>query len=524
MKADNGNRTAGNGTDRGWPGEISDRARRTVAPMVRGLPHSVEAEQGVLGSMLISPNCVPEAEDRLMPEAFYVPAHQTVFNYLVAAHGSVGIDLITFTQHLKDGGVLEEVGGVGFVTGLFTFVPTAANIGYYIEIVREKWVLRQIIADCTETARQCYEEQDEVDKLLSDHLGRAIQIGQNTSTVETLKHLKDFVPGAVKEIEDTFHNRGKPIGLASGFHDFDRMTSGFQAPLTYYFAARPAMGKSSVMTDISDNIAVTNAADGISVGIFSTEMTGHQLARRMLCARAELSIQRVRDGFMAKKETWFPELQAEAQRLIESHIWIEDRGSLSIHDFRLIARRMVVKRGVKLILIDYIQRMHSTSRRAQGNREQEMNEIAQGISATAKELNVPIVVLAQLNRNTEERPDKRPALSDLRESGSMEQEARVVVLLYRPSYYAGESEKLKRKMARDCGIEIPEDEDETGNPAAGWRDEFDRYAEFIVAKQNDGATGTIKMRFVKEFARFDNVTRKLFSNNPRERQGGDVDL
>lgn len=529
-----------NSTREGYLGngnaQVGRRDPSTSVGMTKGraLPYSEEAEQGVLGSMLIAPrDAIPEAKERLMRDSFYIPAHQIIFAYLVSGfEGGMGLDLITFTQALRDSGELDRVGGHSLITALFTFVPTAANLGYYIEIVREKWVLRGIIANCTETARRAYEEQDDVDKLLQDHLSGAIEIGQNTSNVETIRHIKDFVgepskdggitpgTGAVGEIEAIYHNRGKPIGLATGFYDLDRMLGGLQAPRPYYIAARPAMGKSSVMENIADHIAVTNAAAGARVGIFSTEMTGHQLVLRMLSARTDLSLQKLRDGFLKKKETWWPGLLEEAQNLVGSHIFIEDRGSLSIQDFRLIARRMVVKFGAKLLLIDYIQRLHSSSKRAQMNRELEISEIAQGISATAKELNVPIVVLAQLNRNTEERPDKRPQLADLRESGSMEQEARVVVLLYRPSYYAGESEKLKRKMARDCGIDIPEAADEADDPDASWREEFDRYAEFIVAKQNDGATGTIKMRFVKEFARFENVTRKLYSNNPAERQGG----
>jgi replicative DNA helicase len=489
--------------------------------LTRGLPHSVEAEKGVLGSILVSPReALTEVRAKLSaPDYFYVAAHQKIYHVLLACGESGhGIDLITFTQLLADQQLLDEVGGPSYVTELFTFVPTAANVGYYVEIVREKFILREIIANCTETARRCYEEQSDVEKLLNDHITVAMEIGQNTSTVETIRHLQEFVPSAVKEIEWIYHNRGKPIGIATGFTDLDRTIGGLRAPLPYVIAARPAMGKSSVMEGIADHIAVTNAAQGIPVGIFSVEMTGEQLVRRMLCARSGIKLQAWKDGFLPAKDKWFPGMQAEAQKLIESRVWIEDRGSLSIQDFRLLARRMVTRMKVQVILIDYLQRLHSNSRRASGSRELEVNEIMEGIASTAKELNIPIVVLAQLNRNVEERPDKRPTLADLRESGSIEEKARVVVLLYRPSYYAGENEKLKRKMARDCRIEVPEDDDEANDPNAGWREEFDRYAEFIVAKQNDGATGTIKMLFEKEFARFKNVTKKLYSNDPRERQ------
>lgn len=497
-------------------------------------PHNMEAEQGVLGSMLYGPAVVEEMRAQLSDEAFFHPAHAMIFGAICGLQQSgVAVDVITLTNALRDAGMLEQLAGeihgesesgALFVTRLFTVVPNPANVGFYATIVREKWMLRRLIAANTESLRRCYEEQDDPSGLLAEHQANVIEIGQLTSTTEALRHVSEFVPAAVEEIKATYYNRGKPIGLESGIADLDRMTGGFQAPLTYYIAGRPAMGKSS-MLEIGEHLAIENAARGINVAVFSVEMTGRQLVKRALCRRAEINLQRLRDGFLAKET--IPKLEAQAEVVKAGNLWIDETSDLSIFKFRARARHAVMKRKCKLLMIDYVQRMHSTSKRAQGNREQEINEIAQGISATAKELGVPIIVLAQLNRQNELRGDKRPQLSDLRESGSIEQEARCVLLLHRPVYYTL-TEAQKRTEAKKCkcfvmdlsttdGEEHPRMDDETGEPIVDL-DAFEQYAELIVAKQNEGPVGTIRLRFIKEFARFEGVTEKLFSNNPEERQ------
>lgn len=486
-------------------GEERNGSRHTTAAVLpaQELPHALGAEEGVLGSMMIGGAALIEECRAKLPdqEAFYHPAHRVIYGYLLAAQASgMAVDLITFTQALQDANELQQVGGAAYLTHLFAVVPTPINIGFYLGIVREKWILRTIIDRCTETTRRAYEEQDDVDGLLNDHVGNVIEIGQLASPTESVRHISEFVPAAVQEIEATYYSRGKTIGLPSGFVDLDRMTGGFQAPLTYYFAGRPAMGKSSVMVEVAEHIAIANAENGVNVGIFSIEMTGRQLAKRMICSRGEINLQRLRDGFLTKDT--LPRMKAAAETVAAGHIWIDEKSNLSIFEFRARARRAVTKMKCRVLIIDYIQRMHSTSRRAQGNREQEMNEIAQGISATAKDLNIPIIVLAQLNRKNEERGDKVPALSDLRESGSMEQEARFVGLLHRPVYYAPNDVK-KAAMAERHEMSV---------------EDFEQHAELIVAKQNEGPVGTINLRFVKEYARFENVTEKLYSNNPDQRQ------
>jgi replicative DNA helicase len=499
----------------------------TTAPkgIHRALPHSVEAEQGVLGSMLISPrDTIDEVLETVDKDYFYVPAHQTIFDALVVLwKRRKAIDLITFTQFLDDWDgrtdpnqpkmvgpkrhILSEVGGAAFVTNLLTFVPTAANIEYYLEIVKDKHILRQIIRTATDAVRRAYEDQDEPWLVLDDYQANAIEIGQGAKVHETLRPIKDVVPDVKASIEAIWRKRGKPIGISTGFTDLDRMMGGFQKGRTHYVAARPAMGKSSLATEFVEHVAIENAEKKRAVAIFSVEMTAHELTEVILCRRAEINLVRLRDGFFSKEG--LEELSRQGEEVSAAPIYIDDQGDLSIYDFRARARRAVRKFNVELIIIDYIQRMKSTSRRALSSREQELNEIAQGISSTAKELQVPIVVLAQLNRETEKRPAARPELSHLRESGSMEAEAHFVGLLYRPSYYVKNDEHL-REMAEAYKM-----------PTA----DFARYTELIIAKQRRGPVGTVKLKFTKEYARFEDedTLRPLYSNDPSQRQQKETD-
>jgi replicative DNA helicase len=493
-------------------------------------PHDLAAEEGTLGGMIRGGAAtIEEVKALLTPASFYLLQHQIVCDALftLAAQG-VPTDLITLTAELKDANLSEKFGPdphsvALFVTHLIT-IGNPAIVLHYAAIVREKEMLRRVIAAGTDAVRRAYEEQHDAQGVLNDLQSNVIEIGQLSSTAAALKHISDFVPGAVKEIEATYYNRGQPVGLSTGFADLDRMTGGLQAPITYYIGGRPAMGKSSVLVEVADYIGIPIIATGKKVGIFSVEMTGRQLAKRILCNRASINLQRLRDGFLAQDT--LPKLKDEAEKVSAGNVWIDDTGGLSIFEFRARSRRGVLKFGWDLIIIDYLQRMRSTSKRAQGSRELEINEIAQGISETAKELNVPIIVLVQLNRENEKRPDKTPQLSDLRESGSIEQEARFVGLLHRPVYYAmtevaklRDARKLKifHKTADKMTGEEVDLLDHEGQPMPDL-DAFEQYAELHVVKQNEGPVGMVRLRFIKEFARLEGVTKKLYSNNPEERQ------
>ncbi|MGB8340697.1 MAG: replicative DNA helicase [Chthoniobacterales bacterium] len=474
----------GNGSGREWPGRGenggSQKLTASSPDIHRALPHSVEAEQGVLGSMLISPKeAIGEAVEQINEDYFYIPAHQTIYTALVDLWNSnQGIDLITFTQDLRDRNLLETVGGAPFVTSLFAFVPTAANVGYYLDIVRDKYVLRQIIAACTEGARRSYEEQDEVDNLLDEVEQKIYAVGEDRFKGQSLT-MKDQVMDAIEAIEKLWEQKGSLTGLATGFVEFDRMTSGLHPSEMIVIAARPSMGKTAFVMNIVEHVSVHEKRP---VAVFSLEMSSQQLVQRMLCSGARVNLRKARDGFLADSD--FDKLTTAAAKLAEAEIYIDDTPGLTILELRAKARRLKSKHDVGLIVIDYLQLLRSTSRRGQDNRQIEISEISAGIKGLAKELSIPIIVAAQLNRNPENRTGDskgRPRLSDLRESGSIEQDADLVGLLVRQEYYADTEEE---------------------------KDETEGKADLIIAKQRNGPTGDVSLTFRKEFTRFEDRARE----------------
>ena len=473
-------RESGNGPGRGWP----ERSGEKVVPISptgsaqdihRTPPHSVDAEQGVLGSMLISPReTIAECVEKINEEYFYVPAHRTIYNVLVDLWNTgQAIDLITFTQVLRDRHLLDSVGGAAFVTSLFTFVPTAANVGYYLEIVRDKYILREIISAATESVRRAYEEQDEVNNLLDEVEQRIFAVGEDRFKGEMLS-MKEQVMSTLESIEKLFENKGAITGVSTGFRDLDKLTSGLHSSEMIVIAARPSMGKTALAMNIAEHAAIEVK---LPVAIFSLEMSAQQLVQRMLCSRARVNLAKTRDGFLAEAD--FPKLTHAASKLAEAKIFIDDSAGLTILELRAKARRLKAQQNVQLIIVDYLQLLRSTSRRAQDNRQLEISEISAGLKGLAKELKIPIIVVAQLNRNPEIRTGSGkgvPRLADLRESGSIEQDADLVGLLVREEYYADSDEE---------------------------RTELEGKAELIIAKQRNGPIGQVKLTFLKDFTRFE---------------------
>src|SRR6266403_1628652 len=471
---------SGDGPGRGWPEKNGGlRGRQSLTSSSQDIhrtpPNSVEAEQGVLGSMLISPrDTIAECVEKINEEYFYVPAHQTIYTVLVELwNAGQAIDLITFTQVLRDRNLLESLGGASFVTGLFTFVPTAANVQYYLDIVRDKYILREIIAAATESVRRAYEEQDEVNNLLDEVEQRIFAVGEDRFKGQMLS-MKDQVMEAIESIEKLYERKGGITGISTGFVEFDRMTSGLHPSEMIVIAARPSMGKTALAMNIAEHVAIN---EKLPVGVFGLEMSSQQLVQRLLCSRARVNLQKVRDGFLGERD--FPSLTAAASKLAEARIFIDDSASLSILELRAKARRLKAQQDVRLIIVDYLQLLRSTSRRAQDNRQLEISEISAGLKGLAKELKIPIIVVAQLNRNPEIRTGSGkgiPRLADLRESGSIEQDADLVGLLVREEYYADSDEE---------------------------RTELEGKAELIIAKQRNGPIGQVKLTFLKDFTRFE---------------------
>lgn len=456
----------------------------------RTLPHSLEAEMGMLGSALISPADIigDYVEAGVTGEWFYQPAHATIYAILLERwQANAPADVLLLTQILRDRKQLDEVGGAAFVTHLYTFTPTAANARYYREIVREKFMLRRYILDATARVARAYDGNEDVPAFIDEAEAAvlAIRSGAEPETTET--YMKDQVMGAIETIEKLYERRGAINGVATGFTDFDRMTDGLHPAEMTVIAARPSMGKTALAMNIAEHVAIHGEK---AVGVFSLEMSTEQLVQRLLCSRARVNLGKVRDGFLSERD--FPNLTVAASKLAESSIHIDDTPALSINALRAKARRWHRKYGIGLVVIDYLQLMRSTTRRASENRQLEISEISSGIKALAKELKIPIIVLAQLNRNPEGRKGGRPKLSDLRESGSIEQDADTVGLLVREEYYA-QSEEEKEEVRGEAVLDI--------------------------AKQRNGPVGEVKLTFLKEFTRF--VDRIAETAAPSARQYAD---
>src|SRR5579872_112142 len=402
-----------------------------AAPKVDRLPpHSPEAEQGVLGCVLLSPNdCVGECVEKFKAgaEVFYDLRHQTIYETLVEMYDQrEAIDVITLQQRLKDKQRLEEVGGIAYLASLPDAVPSAANLSYYLEIVQEKFILRKLIHACTEVVGRVYEHEGEVDALLDEVERDILRISETRAENNTGK-IKDLVKKAISTIEDYHQRQGMLTGVGTGFADLDKMTSGLHGGEMIVVAARPSMGKTSLAMNIAEHVSIE---EKLPVGVFSLEMTSDSLVLRMLCSRSRVNLRNVREGFLAERD--FPKLTNAAGRLSGAPLFIDDTAGLSILQLRAKARRMSQQYGIKLFVVDYLQLLHSTARRAE-NRQQEIADISNGIKSLAKELNVPVIVLSQLNRELEKDKDRKPRLSDLRESGAIEQDADLVCLLYKPS-------------------------------------------------------------------------------------------
>ncbi len=460
-------------------------AHRADAVAVDRLPpHSHEAEQGVLGCILLSPNeclgdCLgkykSENRESAFKELFYDLRHQTIFDELAEMFDSrVAIDVITLQQRLKDRQLLEQVGGIAYLSSLPDVVPSAANLNYYLDIVRDKFILRRMISTCTEVVTDSYNHEGEV-KVLLDQAEQNILAIRQTQNQEKSATIRELVTKAIEQVEKFHSQQGMLTGVGTGFPEFDKMTTGLHPGEMIVIAARPSMGKTSLAMNIAEHVAIEQK---LPVAVFSLEMTADSLVLRMLCSRSRVNLRNVRDGFLAERD--FPKLTGAAGKLTGAPLFIDDTSGLSILQLRAKARRMKQQHDIKLIVIDYLQLLHSTSRRAADNRQQEIADISNGVKALAKELKVPIIVLSQLNRDLEKRGGA-PKLSDLRESGSIEQDADLVGLLYRDTKGKEEDEPQVEQDA------VP--------------------VKLFIAKQRNGPTGDVELVFLKSYTRFESPAK-----------------
>ena len=436
--------------------------------MDRVPPHNREAEQSVIGAIFLDPQALITASEILLADDFYQNAHKKIFETMLRlSDQGKAIDVVTVTEELSAKKELEDVGGLSYLLELANAVPTAANIAHYAKIVEEKALLRRLIRVATKIVEDGYTREDEVEALLGEAEKKMMEVA-NRKNAGDFKHVKDVLVETFDNIEQLQSKKGDVTGIPTGFRDLDNITAGFQRNDLIIVAARPSVGKTAFALNVAQSVAVQAREN---VAIFSLEMGAEQLVMRMLCAEGNIDAQVLRTGALTT-EDW-GKLTMAMGSLSNSGIFIDDTPGVRINEIRAKCRRLAQEHGLGMILIDYLQLIQGSGKPGE-NRQQEVSEISRSLKGLARELKVPVIALSQLSRGVEQRQDKRPMMSDLRESGSIEQDADIVAFLYRDDYYDKESESKNM-------IEI------------------------IIAKQRNGPTGTVTLAFKKEFNKFINV-------------------
>ena len=450
-------------------------------------PQNIEAEQSVIGAMLIDKNAVSLVTEKLMPEDFYRQAHQVIYSAILTLHSkNEPIDMITLINELKKMNRLDDVGGVAYITLLANVVPTAANAKFHAQIVEDKSILRQLVEGGTAIASLGYEGADDVPVII-DQAEKMILRISNRKGSKDFAEISEVLSDTINHIQAVLESRQSITGVATGFVDLDKLTAGLHPSDFIILAARPSMGKTALALNIAQNVAIRGAREGQKkkrVAFFSLEMSREQLVQRMLCSEADVDAQRLRAGAdIRDKDTdnadLWNKLWVAADLLSNAQIFIDDTPGITIMEMRSKARRLQAEGGLDLVVIDYLQLMQGTSgRNSTDNRQQEVSEISRGLKALARELNVPVLALSQLSRSVEARQVKKPMLSDLRESGSLEQDADIVMFLYRDDYYKG---------AEEAPTHI---------------------TELIVAKHRNGPVGRVNLFFKNECTKFISLARR----------------
>lgn len=437
-------------------------------------PNSIEAEQSVLGAMLLDKEAISTVTELISGDDFYREAHKEIFEAIVEIYDKgEPVDLITLTEKLKARDTLDAVGGITYLTNLMDAVPTTHNARYYAKIIEEKSLLRKLIKSSSEIISKSYQASEDVSEIIDEAEKSIFNISLNRST-QGFTHIKNILSVNFDKIEEMYLNKGKITGVPTGFTDLDNKLSGLQKSDLILVAARPSMGKSSFMMNIVQHAAVR---EKITTAIFSLEMSKEQLTQRLLCAEALIDAHRLRTGDISEEE-WVKLARAMGP-LSEAPIFIDDTPAITITEMRAKCRRLKLEHNLGLVVIDYLQLMQGKGNAE--SRQQEISEISRSLKALAREINVPVVSLSQLSRAPEMRADHRPVLSDLRESGAIEQDADVVMFLYRDEYYHPDTDK------KNIG-------------------------EVIIAKQRNGPTGTVELVWLGQYTKFVNKANYIPAN------------
>lgn len=431
-------------------------------------PQNLEAEMAVLGSMLIDNEAIPNVLEVLVSDFLYGEQNRKIFEAISKLYSeNKAVDILTVSAELKAQGELELVGGVSYLTKLVNSVPTSANAQHYGRLVKEKGILRSLISNATKIVHDAYESDGKVENILDDAEKLILEIRDRKREGLDFVAVKDIIKDSIEQIDKLYQRKAHVTGLASGFTDFDIKTSGLQPSDLIIVAGRPSMGKSAFAVSIVEHVSVV---EKVPCAFFSLEMSKEQLVQRLLCVHAKVDAHKVRTGFLSASD--WPRLTAAAGKLSEAPIYIDDTPAISVLELRAKARRLKLHHNIGLIVLDYLQLMRGTA--GIESRQQEISEISRSLKALARELNVPVIGISQLSRAVESREGHKPQLSDLRESGAIEQDADVVVLLFREEYY--------QPNEQNKGI-----------------------AEVNIAKQRNGPVGTMKLAFLKEYMRFENL-------------------
>ncbi len=443
-------------------------------PDVGGLerlpPQNLDAEMAVLGAMLLEEDALVSAAELIESAAFYKDAHRKIFDAIITLYkNSVAVDLVTLTDELTKRGELDAVGGPSYLATLTSVVPTAANVEHYCQIAKSKAVLRALIKASTQIVTECYEATGTDPDVLLDRAEQRIFDIASKKIKRDAVSVKDLIKSSIETIDALYQRKGLLTGLPTGYNELDQMLAGLQSSDLIIVAGRPAMGKSSFAFCMAENVAMQHKAP---VAVFSLEMSKESLVQRMLCSHARIDAHSVRTGMLSASD--WPKLTQAAGKLSNAPIYIDDTPGVSILELRAKARRLKSRHGIGMIILDYLQLMDNQGH--SDNRQEEVSVISRNLKALARELNVPVVALSQLSRAPERRETFRPRLSDLRESGAIEQDADVVLMLFREEYYTPTEENK--------GI-----------------------AEVVIAKQRNGPTGTVKLAFIREYTRFENLAQ-----------------
>jgi replicative DNA helicase len=452
---------------------MSNRDQIKVDVPLKVPPQNLEAEQSVLGSLMIDKDAVLKVSDSLLVEDFYREDHALIYEAMLNLYSDhTPIDILTISNELDKKKKLKQIGGATYLSTLVNTVPTAAHVAHYAEIVHKKAVLRRLISAASSISQMGYDEVEDIDSLLDNAESKLFGVSQKFNR-QYFTPIKAILTETFDRIDDLHKNKGKVRGVASGFRDLDNILAGLQPSDLIILAARPSMGKTSLALNIAQHVAVK---EKIPVAVFSLEQSKEQLVDRLLCGEAGIDAWKLRTGNLTEND--FPKIGYAMGMLSEAPLFIDDTPMQNVMEIRTKARRLQMEHGLGLIVIDYLQLMSGRNTSYDSNRVQEISEISRGLKGLARELDVPVIALSQLNRAVEQRPDKRPQLSDLRDSGSIEQDADVVLFIYREDYYNPETDRK--------GI-----------------------SEILVRKHRNGPIGSIELFFIGEQTRFRTMEKKI---------------